>query len=82
MLTRYLNRGTSRPDDGLRNLLAVYVASAMHERKDCRHCQNGRMRRMRVWDAASTWELLKCGLDEFLFDVMVSIPVVCDSSAV
>ena len=32
---------------------------------------------MQKWDAASTRELVKCGLEEFLFDVMAKIPVVC-----
>ena len=78
MLIRSLTSGTMTPDDGLRKLLSVYVAGRMHERRYCIHCQSRWTTiHMRVWDAASIRELLNCGLDEFIFKVMVTIPVVC-----
>lgn len=77
MLTWNVSRGTSNSDDGLRNLLSLYVACRMHERKDCHHCHTRQARFMQKWDPASTRELVKCGLDEFLFDVMAAIPGVC-----
>ena len=78
MLIRSLTRGTMPPDDGLRKLLSVYVAGRMHDRKYCCHCQSRSTTiHMRIWDAASIRELLNCGLDEFIFKVMVTIPAVC-----
>ena len=77
MLTRSPTRGTSQSDDGLRQLLSVYVACRMHERYDCRHCHTRPTSHMKTWNVPSMRKLLKSGLDEFLLDVMAQIPMVC-----
>ena len=67
-LAAILYEGTSRIDDRMRDLLVRYVVARMHNQL-----------MIKPWKVDDMRVLLDSGLHDFLYEVLVQIPRVCNS---